>query len=1216
MTINNECEDAIASVIGNRVATNAQMQHRPVTRSQTRADAETGLALVDILRSGHMGMGSRSKRSVLPTRRNVVPVPSDANTLASSLLPVADYKRSSVTIADDDNNDIVINSVSRQPKNNRLKPHELDLRIRSRPSTQSARSIRERAKRPRFNWNPTRKQLQHLYDLELPRNRILKKLWRIASIVRSQLERGDDANDSADVHNDQSALNRGTGSLSSSTANGVIYAVYCLRSKHIYVGQTINSSQKRFEEHINNALRGENEPFYRAIRRFGWRNFGIFPLEVIPKSQYAHIQNKRLRLNEFRRISLSREQFWIHRLHSYQPKGWNAQHTVRFARRRRLARKRVLNPMKHLRLENQTLWNRILGRRIGVVGSTTGKGLNYKRWFGSREWHRRLEYLFRSIQAGRFHDIKWNLYSFRTLKGILRYLESIDKECNQNNNINFDNININIFSEENRKLILSTLRENILIRPDSKSKPDRIKKGRDFIRIEWNSDLLHRCGLKSIILDHEVKQLFPGHLGVTLEDIIIVKKLKKSIGTDIFNFSKVSRQLPNVGNRLVGGDIDACDCPCRKLFGLSFRPSNGCVRTGDVSIVKHAGLRQLICYGPRFRERPNSSACDPIASLSNGIQDYIDYHVSRGNCNRRHFEEWKRVVIARCALKLGINSERNSNTSQLPLLHQPHVRKYLRYLHRHLVLVPMDKASNNVAFICKSLYVNTLRNELHNNGSAYQTYSKGVNDILADHKLFYRELFGSRDMMMTSSSSSSLTNHHSRDQPIIHEKNNIIGQLPYLYGMPKFHKSGWRFIAGSGTCSTTRLSKLISSILHELLFNSLRNKDNNFIRQTGIRRFFIVESNDEVSSFLGRWRRTTKSQPIIDATLNAKDDEENSQCIYTGDFSTMYTTIPHHALINALESCIDEALQWECEKRDFDSVNNIRITWSSMQSSDVNNSHCSFSNGNRSRQSNAPMASKKVNNDDFVFTKESLLKCIRFLVDNIFVVNGNCVRRQVVGIPMGTNCAPVMANMFLYYYESRFIDRITINRGPDIARLFHMTFRLIDDTLSIDNPLWIEYAFSKNENEGGIYPSELQLNDTTPATASPVSNNCSVRNGPVHFLGMNIAGMPESNRFHIWVFDKRDEFAFPVRRYPHMESLIPRSIPYAVFMGQLHRGYRICTLANDFLDFSCGVAQRLIDNGCSKVRLLQLFIGFIKRFVVKYQSMGLRYFVNGFRQRV
>jgi hypothetical protein len=151
MTINNECEDAIASVIGNRVATNAQMQHRPVTRSQTRADAETGLALVDILRSGHMGMGSRSKRSVLPTRRNVVPVPSDANTLASSLLPVADYKRSSVTIADDDNNDIVINSVSRQPKNNRLKPHELDLRIRSRPSTQSARSIRERAKRTRFN---------------------------------------------------------------------------------------------------------------------------------------------------------------------------------------------------------------------------------------------------------------------------------------------------------------------------------------------------------------------------------------------------------------------------------------------------------------------------------------------------------------------------------------------------------------------------------------------------------------------------------------------------------------------------------------------------------------------------------------------------------------------------------------------------------------------------------------------------------------------------------------------------------------------------------------------------------------------------------------------------------------------------------------------------------------------------------------------------------
>ena len=138
------------------------------------------------------------------------------------------------------------------------------------------------------------------------------------------------------------------------------------------------------------------------------------------------------------------------------------------------------------------------------------------------------------------------------------------------------------------------------------------------------------------------------------------------------------------------------------------------------------------------------------------------------------------------------------------------------------------------------------------------------------------------------------------------------------------------------------------------------------------------------------------------------------------------------------------------------------------------------------------------------------------------------------------------------------------------------------------------------------YLLELQLNDTTPATIG----------SPVQFLGMNIGGLPGTNRFHISVFDKRSEFSFPVRRYPHMESLIPRSIPYSVFMGQLHRGYRICTLANDFLDFSCDVAQRLIANGCSKIRLLQLFIGFIKRFVVKYNSIGLRYFVAGFRQRV
>jgi hypothetical protein len=186
-----------------------------------------------------------------------------------------------------------------------------------------------------------------------------------------------------------------------------------------------------------------------------------------------------------------------------------------------------------------------------------------------------------------------------------------------------------------------------------------------------------------------------------------------------------------------------------------------------------------------------------------------------------------------------------------------------------------------------------------------------------------------------------------------------------------------------------------------------------------------------------------------------------------------------------------------------------------------------------------------------------------------------------------------------------------------------MSFRLIDDTLSIDNPHWVK-AVSLSANDGGIYPSELTLNDTTPAQPKKLGsdhvdkeNKNKTGKNPdvgvvgkhsdvVHFLGMDI--MSSSNghgRFRTAVFDKRNEFPFPVRRYPHMASLLPSTIPYGVFLGQLHRGYRTCSEASDFVSFACDVGKRLIVNGCKRQRLLQLFTSFIKRFVSKYQGVRL-----------
>ena len=61
------------------------------------------------------------------------------------------------------------------------------------------------------------------------------------------------------------------------------------------------------------------------------------------------------------------------------------------------------------------------------------------------------------------------------------------------------------------------------------------------------------------------------------------------------------------------------------------------------------------------------------------------------------------------------------------------------------------------------------------------------------------------------------------------------------------------------------------------------------------------------------------------------------------------------------------------------------------------------------------------------------------------------VFQQTVAIPMGTNCAPLLANLFLYSYEADFIQGLLKKNEKKLARSFNFTFRYIDDVLSLNN---------------------------------------------------------------------------------------------------------------------------------------------------------------------
>ena len=82
---------------------------------------------------------------------------------------------------------------------------------------------------------------------------------------------------------------------------------------------------------------------------------------------------------------------------------------------------------------------------------------------------------------------------------------------------------------------------------------------------------------------------------------------------------------------------------------------------------------------------------------------------------------------------------------------------------------------------------------------------------------------------------------------------------------------------------------------------------------------------------------------------------------------------------------------------------------------------------------------------------QNLCDALTFLLDNIFIRFGTKLYRQVVAIPMGTNCAPLVADLDLFCYERDFMMSLSDDKQADIIDAFNTTSRYLDDILNIDN---------------------------------------------------------------------------------------------------------------------------------------------------------------------
>ena len=169
-----------------------------------------------------------------------------------------------------------------------------------------------------------------------------------------------------------------------------------------------------------------------------------------------------------------------------------------------------------------------------------------------------------------------------------------------------------------------------------------------------------------------------------------------------------------------------------------------------------------------------------------------------------------------------IRACRSINNIPKSVLSDTDVTEHLADLHNRYVIVPVDKVSNNVIFVCKTYYFGCFQRELDLDysisKSTYQRTDFSKDEILANHR---------------SVLSSFAIDTVGKDT-----------DLPLLYWIPKLHKDPYkqRFIAGSSSCSTKPLSKLLTYILTTLK-DGLRKYCDIVYSRSGINQMWILKNS-------------------------------------------------------------------------------------------------------------------------------------------------------------------------------------------------------------------------------------------------------------------------------------------------------------------------------------------------------------------------------------
>ena len=584
------------------------------------------------------------------------------------------------------------------------------------------------------------------------------------------------------------------------------------------------------------------------------------------------------------------------------------------------------------------------------------------------------------------------------------------------------------------------------------------------LRIPFVNKALSFINLPQILRSNDVKENTP-HL-MEAEDIpMVVFSLSEPIRSSILNYKQFVKHLDL---DYFSRDYKSVPCPCKNYNKKIIDPSCKHILTGDLSIIKNNKLRKLICKGPKYREPENINWKEAKDVITYALESFIESLSSEKGVSTPYFENWKHTVLSKIDSKITYFSTRVNGREVHKVLDNDNVKKELKALHKCFVLVPIDKASNNIAFVCKQHYASVIRAELGYPGRSMRsgtcsspTYSLCIDvdpDELIENQVSELDRYGL-------------------------EVEEEMKSLPRMYWSPKLHKDpiGSRFIIASKQSSLKPLLKDLTCIF-KLFQKQVESYNDKSRVWSGVSGCWVIQNSNPVIERIGKINKRNKAISIT-----------------TFDFATLYTKIPHALLIEALNDIVDFAFQGGVANAVY--INKYGASWRNSA-------------------------------DARAYTKNDIKKALKYSIENAYFQVGNTVLRQKIGIPIGSDPAPFFANLFLYIYESRFINHL-LKTDPARAHKFRHVFRFIDDLISFND----DGEFAKSFGE--IYPPEMEVKQE-----NHVNTEASYLE-----LGLHIDNRIITSK----LYDKRDAFNFSVVRLPYKCSNIPCKMFYATIGAEVLR---------------------------------------------------------------